>query len=299
MATIDFKQISKHRKAAIEQLKGFVINPGRFSILILGARGTGKSYWLRHSLEKMEEKEAYHKVDAMLAQPNTEYWEKEMEKANGVGCLYIKDVEKLSRDNQAILFNALYTTDGKFGLEEKKYTFRIVFTSTLHISMLRDTEQYLMHYFFDRIAQLIVKFPDFTEASDKIENDFKETWKKFQFDTNFPEEILPWLKEKAHTFHGNFRDLDKLCIIWNNHQLSGLQPDEILKKVKEEFIQFYRFPEKKNEANFEVIFSRDKQWSDTLNELKLKFKQWAQQEFGTLKKAEKALSVNHRTMERW
>ncbi len=301
MSEIKKNKLPKRRILAVNQLEAYIENPGRFSILILGARGTGKSFWLVNALSKSCGKANYHHVDALLSVPTVEYWEEQMAKAEKLGCMYIKDVEKLSKENQAFLFNALCTTDGSFGLTEKIYNFRIVFSSTMSISILRDSEQYLMHYFFDRIAQLIVKFPDFAEASDKIESDFKDTWEKFKFDTQYPEEIIPWLKEKAHSFHGNFRDLDKLCIIWNNYQRSvpDLSADEILNKVKNDFSNYYRYPEKPNESTFDINFSREKTWENTLSDLRMKFKKWAREEFGSLKKAEKILGVSYRTMERW
>lgn len=313
---MELKNEPQKRKEAILSLESYLQNPGRFSILILGNRGTGKTHWLRHLIEennkaKREEltraddkqvmKEAYHKIDAMLMPASPEAWEAEMKEAEVIGLLLIKDIEKMSKENQALLFNALYTTDGKFGLIEKKYTFRIAFTSTQSISMLRDTEKYLMHYFFDRIAQLVVKFPDFTESSNKIEDDFKSTWEKFKFETAYPNELIPWLKEHAHTLHGNFRDLDKLCIIWNNYQLldANMAPEEILERVKDDFKTFYRFPEKKDENVCEIVFSKDKKWDTCLDDFRSQYKQWAKAQFGSLKKAGAELGISARTMEKW
>jgi predicted AAA+ superfamily ATPase len=37
---------AEFRKTPIEDLIGYLHNPGRFSVLVLGARGTGKTHWL-------------------------------------------------------------------------------------------------------------------------------------------------------------------------------------------------------------------------------------------------------------
>ncbi len=47
-----------------------------------------------------------------------------------------------------------------------------VFVSSFDITLLRDTEQYLLHTFFDRIAQLVTKLPSFKDSDRNIYEDF-------------------------------------------------------------------------------------------------------------------------------
>ena len=209
----------KQRRAQIDYLEACMTNPGRFSVLVLGSRGTGKKHWIK---EKYREKSIIE-IAAGTTEPSATFWTKQFEKANK-GILIVEDVEELSKENQHILFKGLSTSNGSFGFEEpKEYEVRIVFTSVKDISILRDTEKYLSHRFFDRIAQLVVRFPGFTETSRTITQDLESTWNKFKFETAYPVLLSEWLKEIAHRLHGSFRDLDKLCINWNNYQLMDIK----------------------------------------------------------------------------
>src|SRR6056297_4081331 len=52
---------AKERKQAIYQVRSYLKNPGRFSIFLMGERGTGKSYWVKQISEEMKKnKEKYH-----------------------------------------------------------------------------------------------------------------------------------------------------------------------------------------------------------------------------------------------
>ena len=285
------------RKKQIALLKSFLSNPGRFSILILGRRGTGKKIWIDKVIPEIS-KENVVSVNAAICKPEKKFWEQKLKEANK-GLLLVEDVELLTLDNQQILFEGLGTTDGKFGFESKIYEVRIVFTSSKHISSLRDTESYLNHKFFDRIAQLVVKFPDFNECGNFIDKDLKVTWEKFEFKTAYPILLENWLKTNAQRLHGNFRDLDKLCINWNNYQIMGWLEEKIFNRIKIDFENYYHFPVAKKEALFEVHFSQDKTYKDTLDDFKKQYKAWAKEEFGSLRSAEKVLGVSKRTMDRW
>lgn len=283
----------KKRLEKIRLLESYLLNPGRFSILVLGNRGTGKKVWIRQ-----KHKSNFYTINSALTKPSEQFWEEKFKQADQ-GILIIEDVELLTKETQEVLFDGLATTDGNFGYASKIYEVRIVFTSSKGVSVLRETEKYLSHKFFDRIAQLVVRFPNFNECANKIENDFKNTWKKFEFTTAFPDELIPWLNENAHTLHGNFRDLDKLCIIWNNYQLMGLSEEKILKKVKEDFDGFNKFPEMREESFFEINFSTETSYHDMLDNFRRQVKIWAKKEFPSLRKAGEALGVSHRTIERW
>ena len=285
----------KKRKEQIELLKWYLLNPGGFCLLVLGDRGTGKKFWIN---QLKDDDKVLTIVNAKISESSYDYWETQFKKAHQ-GYLLLEDIELLDKQSQAILFDGLGTEDGTFGFSEKKYEFQLISTSTKSIKSLRDTEKYLTHRFFDRIGQLIVSFPNFSESSNRILNDFKSTWKKFKFETEYPKLIEPWLGETAHKLYGNFRDLDKLCIIWNNYQLMGKSEEEIFKLVKEDFNKFYRFPETATEHIYKSPFSRDKTYQDMLDHFKLKLKDWAKSEFGSLRKASESLGISHRTMERW
>lgn len=297
------KDQPQKRKNVIERLYTYLSNPGRFSILILGDRGTGKTFWV----EQFAEAEKLNLIirRARLTEEKEEYWEQLLKDSNK-GILLIKDIELLSAKSQELLFEAMSTKDGNFGLKVKKYEVRIVFTSSKSVSLLRDSNRYLSSYFFDRIAQLVVEFPNFANCSNKVVEDFKFTWEKFQFPSKYPEILEQWLKENAHTLNGNFRDLDKICINWDNLfrslKRSGSLIEEGLKNIKsqviEDFKTYNHFPEVKESAVYEIYFE-DKKYEDLKDEFKFKLRTWAKEKYGSLRKAGEALGVSPRTMERW
>ena len=216
----------------------------------------------------------------------------------------IDEVEELSKQTQAILFEFLSTSNGKYGWKEKKHQCRIVFVSSFEIKTLRDNEEYLLHKFFDRISQLVVAFPSYAEKNISIWEDFVTTWKKM----DFPQDKLPkdelegWLQEHSHKFHGNFRDLDKLAINWCNYQLCGLKEKDILGRVSKDFFSLYHFPEHKSENKNAFYIKENMDFYNEIQPMFLKFiKSFAKSKYGKLSKAPdgKPLGVPYRTMERW
>lgn len=301
---IFLKNEPKQRKNAIEDLISFLTNPGRFSILVLGDRGTGKSHWIKKIALHYKEKDCLGKIvsiNSLTINDKTEdYWDVKFKEADQ-GLLVIKDVEKLNNQTQAMLFEFLSTTNGKYGLNEKNFTCRIIFTSTFSIETLRDTEEFLSHYFFDRIAQLVTRFPSFSETDRSIWNDFKTTWDKMEFPKeDFPNNFQSWIESNSQKLHGNFRDLDKLAINWRNYQLrKGFNDDDILKKVTSDFTSYFHFPEHKSELNDNYYIKENIDWNDNLNNFRLVYKNWIKNKYGSLRKGEKFAKVSHRTMERW
>jgi len=294
---ISKKTQPKKRKDKIDLLTSYLDNPGRFSILILGNRGTGKKFWIKEKYKELEDFNIIQ-INAALTESSNEFWTKQFALAHK-GILIIEDTELLTKETQAVLFDGLGTHNGKYGFESKEFEVNIIFTSSKTISALRNTERYLSDKFFDRIAQLIVAFPNFQQCANKITQDFKNTWNKFKFKTTYPDLLIPWLNENAHKLHGNFRDLDKLCIIWNNFQLLGKTEEEILKEIKANFLSTHGFPEVKKESVHQLHFSRDITYQDLVDDFKRQLKVWVKAEFSSLRDAGESLGVSHRTIERW
>jgi hypothetical protein len=300
------KSETKERADVICELEGFLLNPGRFSVLIIGMRGTGKSYWLeliQSSYSDDKHLSGLVMVNAALAKnSNQDYWSETFKKAN-MKLMIVEDVEKLSKESQEILFDGLSTGHGaKYGFDEKKFEFRIAFTSTFDIKTLRDTEEYLSHKFFDRISQFVVKLPSYTDLNQTVWKDFQLTWKKMKFETNndLPGlELKTWLEEHSQELHGHFRDLDKIAINWHHCRISGRKENEILSLVTEDFREWFHFPEHKSELfnAFHIDDSLD--WEGNMRKFKKYYKEWVKVEYGSLRKGEKKSGVSYRTMERW
>ncbi|QHI35294.1 hypothetical protein IMCC3317_06400 [Kordia antarctica] len=303
-----FKTEIGKRREAVQKLNSFITNPGRFSILFLGSRGTGKAHWLKE-LQEFYKKEADLNlqksvfIGAANSNKNGENdWIKIFEKVNH-GLLVITDVEELTKESQALLFKGISSGQGgKFGFDKKEYDIRIAFTSTKSVSSLRDSEVYLAHKFFDRICQFAVELPSYKDYNRSIWKDFKKTWNKMSFEkeNNLPEgKLREWLENQGHSFYGNFRDLDKIAVNWHNYRLQGNSEEKILDLLRKDFDRFYKFPEHSDNFIKEFQISEDSNWKANLNDFKLFYKQYISEKYGSLRKGETETAISYRTMERW
>jgi len=239
------------RKKAIERLGYALTNPGLFSVLILGERGTGKNYWIQEICRMLDK----HQWDCMnsMAEYSGEYlstidyssWLNLLGDANN-GLLVINDIEQLSISAQDILFRALSTDqNGNVGLAKKTLKIRPVFTSASAISQLRTSKNNFSNKLFDRIAQLIIEFPSLTETKEHIEEDFHKVWNNMKFSgppAGF--KIDDWLKENIASLKGNFRDLEKLAIVFENELRMGKTQSEINEYIDKHFLSHHSYPEK-------------------------------------------------------
>ena len=295
------------RVESIKKLESFLLNPGKFSILVLGDYGTGKTHWIKEIQKNNQDKEFLKKIFFLnagtLKNSNTkEYWEAQFKLAHK-NLLVIEDVELLTKDSQEILFEGLSTGLGaKYGFDDKTYQFRIAFTSSYSIGELRDKDIYLNKRFFGRIAQLVVKFPSIKNSKDFVWNDFLKSWKKMAFENKneIPgSELSLWLLQNYREIHGNFRDLDKIAINWHNYRLMGTKESEILKLVIADFKILYHLPEQKSENKSIFIIDNSLDWEGNFTNFKSKFKEWVKEEYGSLKEGAEKVKISYRTMERW
>jgi DNA-binding NtrC family response regulator len=305
----EIKAQNSTRRAAIEKLKHYLTDPGRFSVLVLGARGTGKNHWInklqQHCAKKAKwMKKVIEKNAALVNDKDERFWIDLFEKAQD-SLLVINDVEKLNDQTQELLFEAFSTGEGgKYGFEEKKYEIRIAFTSTVDVKTLGENKQYLIDKFFDRISQLVVKFPSFKEDRGSVWADFKSVWAAM----DFPQKEQPgydmksWIEEHASRFNGNFRDLQKLTISYRNMQINHTNEKTIIPSVAQDFFQFTHFPEHdtSNPNAFYITPEMD-YYEEMLPKFRSFVKKYALLHYGNLKKAEdgKPFGVPFRTMDRW
>jgi len=106
------KAEGNQRSDAIRKLMSYLINPGRFSILVLGLRGTGKSHWIKEIQKNVDNIDCFTKTktinSALTENFKIEQWERLFEEIyNGV--LVIDDVEKLTVNSQKRLFEGIST----------------------------------------------------------------------------------------------------------------------------------------------------------------------------------------------
>lgn len=301
----DIKNIAKQpllRKTEIIRLQSYLVNPGRFSILVLGERGTGKTHWVEQlQIENKKDKHLKQivSIPCGVSKSDLSYWENILKVTDGKLVLF-EEVDKLSKVSQDILFEWLSTKDGKYGFGKKTIECRVAFTSSKHISVLRDNEEFLLHKFYDRISQFVVELPAFQRTQRNIVDDLKATWLKMEFTGKVPgDELNTWLIANTEKLHGNFRDLDKIVINWNNWRLLKKNENEILSLVTNEFNLYYHNPVPSIGLHDTFVFKREKAYDQLLDDFRSNLKDWAKIEYGDLKQAAKGLKVSKRTMERW
>ncbi|MBO7571593.1 MAG: hypothetical protein J6T48_05500 [Bacteroidales bacterium] len=316
--SIDFSSVIKDehvmRKNALNCLFNYMIDEGRFSILLLGSHGVGKTYWIDRIVnfikEQSKDREFYmSKIInincCICAGKDENFWNDIFMKADG-GLLVFDHVEFLDRRSQFILFEILSPDHGKFGYFEKNIACRVIFSSSYKIESLRDAGSPLVPNFFGRISNFVVKLPDFSECSNNIEKDFTKTWDKMCYpkphDKKPFKKFYDWLNGNVHKFHGNFRDLDNLSINWHNCRVNGLSEDETYEIVVDTFEKFNHYPEHGLDFdNFTIDQGMD-YYAKMLPNFRSFVKNYAKRIYGNnLKKAPngKPFGVPYRTMDRW
>jgi DNA-binding NtrC family response regulator len=313
---------SKLRKEACQKMCVFMANPGRFCLLVFGGRGVGKHFSIEYIFKKIKDETNKNLCLTDLVFIDSRFFPGEKEKINDLfkehqnKTIVIEDVEDLTDEQQTLLFEALSTENGQFGIGEK-FDIRIIFTSSKDIDTLRSDKELLQGYFFDRISQLVVKLPSYKDESDWITKDFQVTWEKMKFEnieaykhfSHVPKntKFEKFLEDNADKFDGGFRDLDKIACLYFNYRIfhygDAKKIDEqienkIADNVKDDFLtksqllassdndlntfQFEHLPYKEIEAKYRVQLRR-----------------WAKKEWGTFQKAEQKLGMRPGTLKNY
>ena len=300
------KNSNKTRNESVDLLRAYLSNPGRFSILILGKPGTGKSHWVREIqaqiCDTVDCAKSLREVSLRTLDADKATWINIFKQADG-GILVLKELEHV-KSHDVLLFEALSTSDGSFGFcQAERFKIRIVFTTSYGIDSLRKTEELISHRLFDRIAQLVVAFPSMRENNRGIWEDFQATWKKMAFkeQEEFPGESLQTWLEKEHKdfLHGNFRDLDKIAILWHQFRLMGVEENDILEKVKAQLFTYSAYPEQHTDLGDAFYFQEGQTKKELETGFRASLKRWAIKTYGTARKAEKRLEMGSRTLDRW
>ena len=144
------KEKGERAKSYMKLIK-FLANPGRFSLTILGDRGVGKKFAIETAFEEIKSIKdnclnTLGFIDAAELPENEKDIDKLLE-SNDKGILVVEDVEQLNSTQQKLLFKAMQTVDGTFGIDKKHYELRMVFTSSAPINQLRTSNEQLQGYF--------------------------------------------------------------------------------------------------------------------------------------------------------
>lgn len=291
------------------KLKYYLKNPGYFSILVLGDSGTGKSFLIKEEL-KDENKKGKLGFFYPFELGETEA---EIAVIFKKDFIVIKNIEELSENQQNILTKALSTEDGSIGLEKNRGLKRILFTSSFDVLHLTSGPDALMNRFWDRISQLVLSVPSFRDMPSSAYENFRLVWRKMDFDdlSEMPDDadLILWLKANCANFSGNFRDLDKIAILWHQYRLmkyanvklkkqSRIEA-EIFRSVRRDFEEIAHFPTQRGDSSNTFEFEKGKSWESIERSFRSKFKLWAKKSYGTIKKAELELNMPKRKMDKW
>lgn len=244
------------------QLENYLRNPGRFSVLLLGERGVGKTKWVQETCrEKLVIANCASFSDDTMAESELFGYKKgaftdAKEDKNGLfdeadnGALFFDEVHNLSPRVQEKIMTALQTESkepnkGKFRIrkvgETKSHyvTVRPIFASNLPLKQLREK---LMPDLYDRISQLVIEIPSIQDSKIQILKAFHDVWTGMQF-VEHPElpnlpEFEKWIK-KIH-LEGNYRTLQNMAINWHQGRLMKLSEDEVFAFVKKQIEQFHK-----------------------------------------------------------
>lgn len=248
-------------------LKSFLLNPGRFSVLILGERGTGKTRWVKQiaqddlkkkivtancaafSDDTMAESELFGHVKGAFTDAITDK-KGLFQEANG-GILFLDEVHNLSSRVQGKLMTALQTESsgknkGKFcirRLGDNQANFvavQPVFATNLQLNEFKNK---ILPDFFDRISQLITRIPTIQEGNLELFKIFRTVWDELQFrqyaqcpDSNM---FKTWLRQIP--LEGNYRTLQNIAINWHQGRLlyAGKNEEAVFEFVRKQFKTFY------------------------------------------------------------
>lgn len=298
----------------IQLLENYLKNPGRFSILILGERGIGKTKWVKEIIqEKMKKKVVVANCAAFSDDTMAEselfghrkgaftgaIEEKAglfMEAANNF--LFLDEVHAIRPNVQEKLMTALQTegsgdNQGKFcirSLGESKVKYvavRPVFASNLPLTELKKK---LLPDLYDRISQLVVELPSIHESKLNLQQEFEKVWiamkfKHFKTSPCLPE-FINWLNRIQ--LEGNYRTLQNIAINWHQARIIEYQEPmdydhekehKVFEFVKSQISKFH-FSKPTIKSNSKYNFRKGISKKEMESEYKQAMSEWAFSEDG-------------------
>jgi transcriptional regulator with AAA-type ATPase domain len=222
------------------ELESFFKNPGRFSVLVLGARGIGKSKMINEVGERvLGHAPTYFNcasvegdtmaLSELFGHLKGAFTGADSEKpglfraAQRTGMLFFDEIHNLNKRVQEKLMTALQTVEQKGSpgwyrfrqvgpdAPENFVRFQPVFASNRTVEEL---EKMLLPDLFDRINQLGLYLPSLQEQGVKPSAAFATVWKNMLFKQSIPADnsaFNAWLDSLP--LAGNYRDLEKIAIL--------------------------------------------------------------------------------------
>lgn len=213
MGTYIFDKELPEHQPILKKLYKFMSNLGRFSVLVIGERGTGKSRAIKLIQEELKKQKApwcnsfteascasfseTTAISELFGYKPYYFTDSDPKGKDGLfikannGILFLDEVHHLNDIVKAQLLTALQTESsgnnkGKYLIrklgsnEPEPVAIRMVFGSNKQISNLMQTT--LLPDFYDRIAQLVVELPSLNELSGKSKRmAFEKVWENMAF----------------------------------------------------------------------------------------------------------------------
>ncbi|WP_318640096.1 hypothetical protein [Flavobacterium ardleyense] len=318
--------MESNRESSLDKLKVFLINPGMFSLMVIGDRGVGKRYSIEKVFNDLQE---YYKDDLEekclkelnFVEANSINKKEDFDKLfeeNEFKTLVFEDIDELDEELEKLLFVALSTTDGTFGIKNK-YNLRIVFTSNKSADDLRADGVCLTGILWDRISQLIVEFPSYKTDNSTIQKDFEITWKKMKFEnlneyktlSSIPRnaKLQRFLEVQSPNFEGGFRDLDKIACLYFNYRIYHYKDrrkidetleDQVYRSVVNDFLSKTQMQGNLGNDYSVFEFKKDKTHQELLGDYKIQLRKWAINTYGgTIANAERKLGLKPGSMKNY
>lgn len=305
-----------------QHLEHYLSNPGRFSILILGERGTGKTKLVKEISEEKEkvivancasfsddtmaESELFgHKKGAFTGASESK---KGLFEEADRGILFLDEVHNLSLRVQEKLMTALQTESsgrnkGKFSIrrlgetESHYVSVRPVFASNLTIQELKKK---LLPDLYDRISQLVIEIPSIQESKVDLKEEFKKVWEGMQFQKNnsildvekLPElpNLYKWLKRIK--LDGNYRTLQNIAINWHQGRIMKFENEEAIFEYVKNQIEKFHSSNTSLKENIKYNFRKGVTKKEMEQEYRKALYEWALKTYGTAEEAQEALDFS-------
>ena len=324
---------SKKRELVNKKIEKFLVSG--FSVLLLGERGTGKSYTIRELVKNKSVPLSGELIEANCASfTNSEIAEAELfgyvkgaftgankdkkgliEEAKD-GMLFLDEFHHLDKLVQAKLMKAFQTDkENNFhirrvgGIKEKEVeNVKLVFATNRTIEELHEI---LLPDFYDRIVQYVVEIPSVRDTLEDLEGDWKAI-----FDHLYPDagikaptdsQIMNWLKSLP--LKGNFRDLENIA---KDYKIFGEFEPDVQKEICREMkipVSPFEYAKKcfelyhSNPAVGNTIETKIPEGKTDARSIENAFHQelrkWAEEKYGSRKEAARKLCVSEKTLDNW
>lgn len=327
-----FYPATKSKKRELVNKKIEVFLKSGFSVLLLGERGTGKSFTIRNLVNnkklvsgEMVEANCASFTDTQIAESELFGYKKGaftgaifdkdglIKKAEN-GVLFLDEFHYLDKLTQAKLMKAFQTDDDnnlqirRVG-DTKEFTVKnveLVFATNRTIEELHEI---LLPDFYDRVVQYVVEIPPVRETLEDLQDDWKSIFERLYPNGNVPAPIdnnlFKWIKKLP--LEGNFRDLENIAKDYkvfgdfDSHTrkeiCSAMKiPDSPFEYAKKCYEMYHSNPPSMGKIEVKVE-SKDAKTIE--NEFHRQLMDWAIKKFGSRKEAAKQLGVSERTLNKW